>query len=205
MATLICRGMKTKFYIALIWALAGISLQGIGYAQTAKPSRIVGLFKDAASFDAFQHSGADTNQLGGMRLSVRSKTVVIHNGNARISVPKDSIWGYCRRNQKCYRWDVARGRAFEILEHKAIVVYKAFEPRYTSKGYVPTPVIYFSKELDAEITPLTASQLKLAFPSAIALHHFLDSLSDPATICAVDEATQSFYIQQWIQQYVPKN
>ncbi len=135
-------------------------------------------------------------------IHLRTKRLVARIEDKRILVAKDSLFGYRLRNQKCYRWENTSHRAFEILEHRAVVIYSIPEPQYTSKGYALKPAIYFSRNLDSPIRRLTVLEVKRAFPEVHSLHLELDLLPDPAIIARFDEASHTFLLQQLIENHI---
>ena len=163
------------------------------------------LFYTASDYAAFGQvpgrlASPDYNQIFD-NLIVLSNKIIAKSDVGRCVIAKDKLFGYALRNQKCYRIDHKSQRDFEILEYRSIVIYRIYEPQYSSKGYVPTAQYYFSKQLEAPLVKLTIENIKWAFPMAFDLHCFLDKISDPESIAHPNSEHNRFNINDLIAQY----
>ena len=102
--------------------------------------------------------------------------IVIVKGKNEIRLNKDSVFGYrdCKQNE--YRFYKNYNHEYKIVENKNIVIYIADMPVPTSDGRRTqlVPTYFFSINLQEEILPLTATNLKKAFPQNIKMHSLLD-------------------------------
>ena len=107
----------------------------------------------------------------------KSYIEVIHNGEAR-RYEKNEIWGFRDFDGKSYRF--VDKEAYEVREAEKLVIYTKEEFATGRKGRTE-PAYYFSVGVAGSVVPLTATNLKTAFPENHRFHDYLDMMIGDVT------------------------
>jgi len=104
------------------------------------------------------------------------KYIDVIQGEKKIRLSKDSVFGYRDCEQKDYRFFLNNDEEFLIKENNAMVIYISDVPVTVANGkrIQLVPTCFFSRSLNSEILPLTVSNLKKAFPDNLKFHDMLD-------------------------------
>ncbi len=176
-----------------------VLLQSAAQAGKQMPTPPAAIYLHSEDFLAAENAEARNDWTAScrsqMHLAVRSRWIVSKTGNTRQIFSKDSIFGYRLRNGLSYRWDKSQRKAFEIVDHGPIVIYRSYEAQYGVKDPLPKAVFYFSMNLDAPILALNCLNLKRAFPMNFRLHHHLDLLPRAEMVAQRAGENGPFYIQ----------
>jgi hypothetical protein len=123
--------------------------------------------------------------------------IEIIEGNEKIKLKKDSIFGYRDCKNKSYRFYKSNDEEYLIAENKSIVIYTYEVSVVSSSGKTArlVPAYYFSTSLNSEIHPLSVLNIKKAFPDNLKLHDLLDiEFHGMKDISAYDSVHQMFKV-----------
>jgi len=95
--------------------------------------------------------------------------IEVKQDGKKTKLGKDQVFGYRDCKQKDYRFYKSNDREYRIVEIGPVVIYIANLPVTISTGKTVqlVPYHFFSKDLQSDILPLTAINLKQVFPDNI--------------------------------------
>ena len=135
-------------------------------AQKADSISYSGIFMNAIDYQGgkLTYSMNCEIQSGKIKLNhFFSKNYIdVINGDKKIQLYKDSIYGYRDCKQIDHRFYKEYDHEYQIAENKNMVIYIADVPvtASTGKSVQLVPSYFFSKTIDSEIFPLTVINLK---------------------------------------------
>ncbi len=184
------------FFIQLLF------VPGMLFAQS-------GIYMNAGDYSAGHLSYAVNcdSAAGKIRLNhfLAKKYVNVIQGNKKIQLKKDSIFGYRNCVGKEYRFFKNNDQEFQIVENKTIVIYIADVPVVSTTGKTGqmVPHYFFSITLGSDIFPLTLIDLKMAFPGNIKFHDLLDvEFNNSKDISAYDTGHKMYRVNYLASQSV---
>jgi len=152
------------------------------FTASASTPRTSGIYLTAADYDeglltSEGHRGSKNHKLELHDVLNKSYIDVTH-GTERRRYAKSDLFGFRAFDGKDYRF--VSNQEFRILEAKELCIYE----QRVGYGRVVREVYHFSKGSNGAVLPLTAENLKHAFPDNQAFHDILDQTfgakKDPA-------------------------
>jgi len=122
----------------------------------------------------------------------KSYIEVISNGRA-TRYEKNEIWGFRDFDGKSYRF--VDKEAYEVREAKGLVIYTKDVFATGRKGKTD-PEFYFSVGGAEPVTPLTAANLKSAFPDNHRFHDYLDMM--PGRVTDFDKFHKMYRVNHFL-------
>jgi hypothetical protein len=121
---------------------------------------------------------------------------------------KDSLFAYRDTDNKVYRFYKNNDRFYEISENNSLVIYSADVPVVSTSGKIVhfETQYFFSKKLSDDILPLTAKNLKRAFPDNLKFHELIDlSIAEGNPVSAFDKVHKAYRVNELLTKSTTTN
>ena len=182
-----------------------ILVMKFSFAQKQDSISYRGIYIDSLDFKAGKLSYSMNCDLSSGKIKLNhflcKGYIDVVNGNKKVQLNKDSIFGYKDCKQKDFRFYKECDHEYQIEENKTMVIYIADVPVTPSNGKAIqlVPHYYFSVTLDSEIIPLTIKNLKKAFPDNRKFHDKLDTeISSEKDLVSYDEVHKMYKVNYLI-------